>query len=275
MDGIHSYRELFNLSGKSAVITGTTGILGQHFCAGLAEAGANLVLIDIDETELNSQAQRLSSRYGVHVLPCRCDISDPLSVSKTVESAVREFGKLDILHNNAAGKSNDLKAFFAPFEDYSFEQWRSIMAVNLDGMFLMAQAVGKHMASTGGGSIIQTSSIYGLLAPDQRIYEDSNYLGCKINSPAVYAASKAGIIGLTRYLAAYWSDKQVRVNAIAPGGVESGQNEEFVRRYSARVPLGRMSKTHEQVGALLYLASDASSYVTGQVLSVDGGLTAW
>ena len=131
------------------------------------------------------------------------------------------------------------------------------------------------MLGQGVGSIIQTSSIYGLLGPDQRIYEGSEYLGHQINSPGVYAASKAGIIGLTRYLATYWADKGIRVNAIAPGGTQSGQNEEFIRRYSEHIPLGRMAKAHEIVGALLYLASDASSYMTGQTITIDGGLTAW
>ena len=270
-----SYRALFDLSGKIALITGASGILGRHFSAGLAEAGAAVVLFDIDAETVRTQADELSSRYGVAVKGYVCDVADPASVRDAVALVVAEFGRIDVLHNNAAGKSDDLNAFLAPFEDYSYDQWRKIMAVNLDGMFLMAQAVGKQMVLQGGGSIIQTTSIYGLLGPDQRIYEGSEYLGRQINSPGVYAASKAGIIGLTRYLATYWAEKRIRVNAIAPGGAESGQNEEFMRRYSARIPLGRMAKAHELVGALLYLASDASSYVTGQTLAVDGGLTAW
>ena len=270
-----SYRSMFDLSGKVALITGANGVLGCHFSAGLAEAGASLALFDVSIKAVHDQAERLSLRYGVKVKGYLCDVSNPVSVSNAVAQVVSEFGRIDVLHNNAAGKSDDLSAFFAPFEDYSYDQWRKIMAVNLDGMFLMAQAVGKQMLSQGGGSIVQTSSIYGLLGPDQRIYESSEYLGHQINSPGVYAASKAGIIGLTRYLATYWADKGIRVNAIAPGGIESGQNEEFMRRYSARIPLGRMAKAHEMVGALLYLASDASAYMTGQTIAVDGGLTAW
>jgi NAD(P)-dependent dehydrogenase (short-subunit alcohol dehydrogenase family) len=142
-------------------------------------------------------------------------------------------------------------------------------------MFLVAQAAGRHMAVHGGGSIIQTSSIYGVVAPDQRIYEGSFYLGGAINTPAVYSASKAAVIGLTRHLATYWASANIRVNTLTPGGVESGQNAEFSRRYSARVPLGRMAETGDMVGALVFLASDASGYVTGQNLVVDGGLTAW
>jgi NAD(P)-dependent dehydrogenase (short-subunit alcohol dehydrogenase family) len=143
-------------------------------------------------------------------------------------------------------------------------------------MFLMAQAVGKQMVIQGkGGSIIQTASIYGVMGPDHRIYEGSFYLGREINTPAVYSASKAGVIGLTRHLATYWADKGIRVNTLTPGGTESGQNDEFKKRYSARIPLGRMANAYEMVGALLYLASDASSYVTGQNIIIDGGLNAW
>jgi NAD(P)-dependent dehydrogenase (short-subunit alcohol dehydrogenase family) len=150
------------------------------------------------------------------------------------------------------------------------------MSVNLDGLFLVAKTVGGQMKAQGrGGSIIQTASIYGVVASDKRIYEGSHYLGMQISNPPVYSASKAGVVGLTRYLAAYWGDAGIRVNALVPGGVESGQNDTFKQRYAARVPMGRMAQADEMVGALVYLASPASSYVTGQTLIVDGGLTAW
>jgi len=150
------------------------------------------------------------------------------------------------------------------------------MSVNIDGMFLVAQTVGKQMIKQrSGGSIIQTSSIYGILASDKRIYEGSFYLGRQITNPAVYSASKAAVCGLTRWLAANWAEHGIRVNTLIPGGVESGQNDEFKKKYSARVPMGRMAQADEMVGALIYLASDASSYVTGQEIIVDGGLSAW
>jgi NAD(P)-dependent dehydrogenase (short-subunit alcohol dehydrogenase family) len=169
-----------------------------------------------------------------------------------------------------------LDAFFAPFENYSLDEWRKIMAVNIDGMFLVAQAVGRKMIQQGtGGSIVQTSSIYGVMAPDQRIYEGSFYLDHQINTPAVYSASKAAVIGLSKYLATYWATQGIRVNTLTPGGTESGQNEEFKSRYAARIPMGRMAAPSEIVGALLFLLSDASSYVTGQNILVDGGLSAW
>ena len=150
------------------------------------------------------------------------------------------------------------------------------MSVNVNGMFLVAQAVGKTMIENNiNGSIIQTSSIYGLLGPDQRIYDGSLYMGQEINTPAVYSVSKSSILGLTRYLATYWANKGIRVNTLTPGGVESGQNDVFKEKYSNRVPMNRMALPNEMVGGLLYLASDASSYVTGQNIIIDGGLSAW
>jgi NAD(P)-dependent dehydrogenase (short-subunit alcohol dehydrogenase family) len=273
---IVAQKSLFDLSGRTAVITGASGILGRHFSFGLAEAGANIALIDIQSKAVEELASEIAQKYDVKVQGFVCDVSNSESVKVMVKDVVASFGHIEILHNNAAGKSDDLEAFFTPFEDYSLAQWRQIMAVNLDGMFLVAQAIGKQMVAQGsGGSIIQTSSIYGLMGPDQRIYENSFYLGRQINTPAVYSASKAGVIGLTKYLSAYWAPQGIRVNAIAPGGAESGQNDEFIRRYSQRIPMGRMAQAHEIVGALLYLASDASSYVTGQIIAVDGGLSAW
>lgn len=270
------YRRLFDLRGKVAVVTGGAGILGRHFCAGLAEFGADVAVVDLQAENARALAQALAERHCVKACGYGCDVSDPISVQTMVEDVVAEFGQINILHNNAAGKSDDLDAFFAPFEEYSLGQWRKIMAVNLDGMFLVAQAIGKRMVVQGkGGSIIQTGSIYGVMAPDHRIYEGSFYLGRQINTPAVYTASKAAVIGLTRHLAAYWADKGIRVNTLTPGGTESGQNDEFKNRYSIRVPLGRMANAPEMVGALLYLASDASSYVTGQNIIVDGGLDCW
>ena len=271
-----SYTKLFDLHGKNAIITGGVGILGQHFCEGLAESGANIAVVDLNADEVHDFVMVLKEKYGVKAIGYACDVSDQKSVQAMVKDVVNKLGEINILHNNAAGKSDDLDAFFAPFEEYSLEQWRKIMAVNLDGMFLVAQAVGKQMVRQGkGGSIIQTASIYGVMAPDQRIYQDSLYLDRQINTPAVYTSSKAAIIGLTKHLASYWAEKNIRVNTLTPGGTESGQNEEFKKRYSDRVPLGRMANSDEMVGALLYLASDASSYVTGQNIIVDGGLNCW
>lgn len=270
------YPELFRLEGKTAIVTGALGVLGRRFCAGLAEFGANVAAVDLDGVQSAALAVELADRYGVRACGVGCDVSSPRSVSAMVERVKAQLGDIHILHNNAASKSKDLDAFFAPFEDYALDEWRAVMAVNIDGMFLVAQAVGREMVKQDrGGSIIQTSSIYGVMAPDQRIYEGSSYLGRTINTPAVYAASKAAVIGLSRYLAAYWAPHRIRVNTLVPGGVESGQNDEFRKRYSARVPWGRMAQPDEIVGALVYLASNASGYVTGQEIIVDGGLACW
>jgi NAD(P)-dependent dehydrogenase (short-subunit alcohol dehydrogenase family) len=270
------YKDLFDLTGKTAIVTGAVGILGKHFCRGLAEFGAQVAVVDLDLEKCAAFAAELESAYGTSSVGVACDVSNPDSVSHMVAQVVQRFGAIHILHNNAASKSADLDAFFASTETYSLDQWQKVMSVNVDGMFLVAQAVGKQMQKQGtGGSIIQTSSIYGLVSSDKRIYEGSFYLGRQISNPAVYSTSKAAVVGLTRYLAANWGDQRIRVNALVPAGVESGQNETFKERFSARVPLGRMAQPDEMVGALLYLASDASSFVTGHCLVVDGGLSAW
>lgn len=263
--------EKFRLDGKVAVVTGASGLLGREFCSGLIEAGAEVAVVDIDPTA----SEALAAELGGRAKDFLCDVSNEESVAKCVDKIISHYGKIDILHNNAATKTSDLQDFFEPFESYSLDTWREVMSVNIDGMFLMAQAVGKYMVAAGSGNIVQTASIYGLVGPDNRIYEGSDYLGGSINTPAVYSASKAAVIGLTRWLATYWGDKGIRVNCLVPGGVSTGQNQVFSDLYSERTPIGRMSESHEIVPALLYLVSDASSYVTGQVMSVDGGWTTW
>lgn len=268
--------DFFSLKGKTAIVTGGMGILGQRFCEGLACFGANLVIVDLSEKATQKFALDLAKTYGVQAVGFGCDVSEVASVADMVKRTKDCFGEIHILHNNAASKSDDLEAFFASFEEYDLREWRKIMSVNIDGMFLVAQAVGKQMILQGtGGSIIQTASIYGIVAPDQRIYERSYYMGRSINTPAVYSVSKAAVVGLTKYLSSYWAPHNIRVNTLTPGGVRSGQNDEFIKRYSARIPLGRMAERDEMVGALIYLASDASSYVTGQNIVVDGGLSVW
>lgn len=271
----NSFRKQFDLSGKVALVSGAAGVLGPHFCRALADHGASVVTVDRDLAGVEILAKELTSTFGIRAAAIEADIREPQSVRRMVERAELEIGPIDILMNNAATKGVEMEHFFAGCGEYDIGYWRSIMAVNLDGMFLVAREVGERMAARGHGSIIQTASVYGVVAPDQRIYEGSEYLGRPINTPAVYSASKAGVVGLTRYLATYWGAKGVRVNTLTPGGVASGQNEEFTRRYSARVPLARMAQPIELTGAMVFLASDASSYVTGQNLIVDGGLTAW
>ena len=267
--------DLFSLSGKVVLVTGGAGLLGQVFCQAFADSGADVAVVDIDDQAAKSVATNIATKSGRKVCGIGCDITSPESVSKMVKTVVSELGRIDVLINNAASKGSSLDEFFKPFEDYSLQTWREVMSVNIDGLFLVAQAVGKQMKLQGGGSIIQTSSIYGVVAPDQRIYEGSEYNGRPINTPAVYSASKAAVLGLTSYLSTYWANSGIRVNSLTPGGISTGQNKTFDEKYSNRVPLRRMGQASELVGALIYLASDASSYVTGQNIIVDGGLSAW
>ena len=259
------------LDGQVAVVTGGAGILGRVFCRALTDAGAQVAVLDL----FADAAQGAADEIGGTAAGFACDVADPASVEAAVAAVMARFGRIDVLVNNAATKTSDVRAFFEPFETYSLETWREVMGVNIDGMFLMAQAVGREMLQAGSGRIIQTASIYGLVGPDSRIYDGSDYLGGPINTPAVYSASKSAVVGLTRWLATHWADKGIRVNCLVPGGVSSGQNGVFNQRYSARVPMGRMARAEEMAAPMLFLASDASSYVTGQVLAVDGGWTAW
>lgn len=265
----------FRLDGKVAMVTGGAGILGSVVCQALADAGAKVAVVDISQSACDDVAQKIGAGNAL-AKGYSCDITDEEAVFKLVEKIESELGPIEILHNNAATKGKDVRAFFKSTEEYDMDIWREVMSVNLDALFIVARTVGAKMAERGHGSIIQTASIYGAtMGPDQRIYEGSDYLGGPINTPPVYSASKAGVVGLTKYLATYWGAKGVRVNTLTPGGIGSGQNSTFSDKYSARVPMARMAKVEEVALAVVYLGSDASSYVTGQNLAVDGGLSAW
>ena|SRR3990167_2853787 len=273
---MNRYRQLFQLDAKVAVVTGAAGILGSEFCKALYACGATVACLDIDADNLKKCKMEIAKKCDLNkFIFLQCDVASVESVKKSVEEIVQRFARIDILLNNAATKTKDVRSFFTSFSEYSLDVWREVMSINLDGMFLMAQAVGKHMLEKKRGVIIQTASLYSLIGPDQRIYEGSDYLGGEINTPAVYTASKAGVIGLTKHLATLWGECGIRVNALCPGGVSSGQNNAFNQKYSARVPMGRMAEIIDIVGPMLFLASDAASYVTGQVLFADGGLSAW
>jgi NAD(P)-dependent dehydrogenase (short-subunit alcohol dehydrogenase family) len=268
--------DLFNLNNKVAVVTGGAGIIGSRVCHGLATFGAKVVIAELNMEAANELAEEIMREHDAEVFAVHCDISSPESLSEMVSKVAEKFGGIHVLLNNAQTKTDDLESFFAPFEEYPLSMWREIMEVNLDGMFLTAQAVGKYMVEQNqGGSIIQTASTYGIVGPDHRIYEGSEYMGVEINTPPVYAASKAAVVGLTKYLATYWADKNIRVNTLVPGGVESGQNAQFLKNYSFRTPLGRMAQRDEMVGAVIFMSSNASSYMTGQMVVVDGGWTSW
>lgn len=274
--------ELFQLNQRVAVITGAAGLLGMEFCRTLAAAGASIVAADLHL----AGAERISGEInqatnGFEDQPARAiavetDVTSPGSVQTMVAKTLDTFGRLDILVNSAVcdpkfdpqhgGHTN-------AFEDYPLEAWNQALAVNLTGIFLASQAAVKPMLAQGRGVIINLSSIYGLAAPDQRLYQSlpqpAQY------KPVYYSVTKSGVIGLTKYLAAYYAGKNIRVNTLSPGGVFNGHSEDFSEAYSARTILGRMAVKEDMNGALLFLASDASAYMTGANLVVDGGWTTW
>lgn len=273
----------FNLTGKIAIVTGGPGLLGKEFCRTLAEAGAAVVVADINADGVNALATTLI-RNGYHCLGVATNVTQLESVRALIQETLRTFGRLDILVNSAA-----LDPKFDPgalaemakrgtvsgaFEDYPLESWKAALDVNLTGMFLCCQAAVAPMLAQGKkGSIINICSTYGLVAPDQRIYQrEGNQTSFK---PVYYSVTKAGVLGLTRYLAAYYTGTDIRVNALTPGGVYNNHDEVFLKAYTARTIMGRMANKDEMNGALLFLASDASSYMTGSNLVVDGGWTAW
>jgi len=264
----------FSLEGKVAVVTGALGLLGRHHCQALAEAGASVVACDLEENACRSFAEHLPSpSLGVGL-----DVTDPDKIKGMLQRTLLEFERVDVLVNNAA--INDkfetpaLAAEQSKFENYPLEMWQRMLDVNVTGVFLCAQVVGSQMARRGSGSIINIASTYGLVAPDQALYRSPDGQQKFFKSPA-YPTTKGAVIAFTRYLAAYWGQAGVRVNTLSPGGVEAGQDAYFVSQYAARTPLKRMAQPTDYRGALVFLASDASAYMTGANLIVDGGWTTW
>lgn len=268
--------EKFSLKGKTAIVTGGSGLLGAEFCRTLAEAGANVIVADLNEKAAETTAAQISG-LGYSVLPVQVDITRVEAVRQMISKALQTFGRVDVLVNSAA-----IDPKFDPghpgvdngaFETYPVELWRQALDVNLTGSFLCAQAVAEPMLKQGSGSIINLCSMYGLVGPDQRLYKKTGQP--ERFKPAFYPVTKAGILGLTRYLATYFAGKGIRANALTPGGIFNDNDDEFLKNYSARAVMGRMARKDEMNGALLFLASDASSYMTGSNLVVDGGWTAW
>lgn len=271
--------DLFDLSGKAAIVTGGAGLLGQEFCRTLAEAGAGVVVADLQMEAAEKVARRLSEE-GLKAIPVQVDVTQPASTQALVQKTLQAFRRLDVLVNSAAldpkfdPQANALRgAVSGAFEDYPLEQWRQALDVNLTGLFLCCQAAVKPMLEQGRGSIINICSMYGLVGPDQRLYQREGVQTAF--KPVYYSVTKAGVVGLTNYLATYYAGKNLRVNALTPGGVYNGHDETFLKAYSARAVMGRMARKDEMNGAILFLASEASSYMTGANLVVDGGWTAW
>jgi 2-deoxy-D-gluconate 3-dehydrogenase len=285
--------ELFNLTGRVALVTGGAGLLGAEFCRTLAQAGASVVIADLDGGKANQLAREMQAA-SLSTLAVAADVSDPDSVRSMVAACLSAFGRLDILVNSAAldpkfdpdsrGEGEGDKGirdsdplppipYSLAFENYPLELWNRALQVNLTGMFLCCQAAARPMLDQGCGVIVNLSSIYGLAGPDQRLYQREGQP--PQYKPVYYSVTKAGVIGLTRYLATYYAGKNIRANTLSPGGVFNGHDDDFVQAYSARAVLGRMAAKDDMNGALLFLASDASSYMTGANLIVDGGWTTW
>jgi NAD(P)-dependent dehydrogenase (short-subunit alcohol dehydrogenase family) len=268
----------FALRERVAIVTGAAGLLGRQHCIALAQAGAYIVATDLDGQTCAGVTSEINEMCGpVETLAASADITRPQEVLELRKRVLERFGRVDVLVNNAAindkveGRESNGPI---PFEDFPLQQWQAAIDANLTGTFLCCQIIGAEMAKRRCGSIINVASTYGMVGPDQRIYRDSSGRQLLYKSPA-YSATKAAIIGLTKYLAAYWGPAHVRVNALSPGGVKTTQDSQFVTNYSERTPLGRMANPEDYRGAITYLASDASSYVTGSNLVVDGGWTAW
>ncbi|RPI32361.1 MAG: SDR family oxidoreductase [Chloroflexota bacterium] len=268
----------FDLTGRAALVTGGAGLLGKEFCRTLVEAGAQVAVADINGEAAGCVADSLNAAASKQAATgVQVDVTDPESVRRMFASAVKAFGRLDVLVNSAA-----LDPKFDPehsgahtnsFEAYPLESWNQALNVNLTGMFLCCQAAVRPMLDQGKGAIVNICSTYGLVGPDQRIYQrDGKQVQYK---PVYYSVTKAGVLGLTRYLATYYAGTEIRANALTPGGVYNHHDEVFLKAYSARTVIGRMAHGDEMNGALLFLASDASSYMTGSNLVVDGGWTAW
>lgn len=265
--------ELFSLKNKTALVTGACGLIGKEHCKALAEAGANVIVLDLNET----QATELAENLGPQHIGIQCDVTRGDSLKQTRDKILEHYGSIDILVNNAA--INDMfenpamAAEQSKFENYPLDMWQKSLDVNVTGVFLCSQIFGTVMAKQKKGSIINIASTYGIVGPDQSIYKNEKGEQNFYKSPA-YPATKGAVVNFTRFLAASWGRDGVRVNTLSPGGVENGQDEFFIKNYSNKTALGRMAVPGDYKGAIVYLASDASAYVTGANLIVDGGWTA-
>ncbi len=273
--------EAFSLKGRVAIVTGAAGLLGRHHVLALRNAGAHVVLADVDEGVVHALANEIArtpSAAGGELLPVAVDITSKTSLAETRDKVLGRFGRLDALVNNAAindkFESPEAGAELSKFENYPLELWQRSLDVNVTGMFLACQVLGTVMAKAKRGSIINIGSTYGIVGPDQSIYVKPDGTRTFYKSPS-YPATKGAVLNFTRFLAAYWGEAGVRVNTLSPGGIENGQEPYFIESYAKKTPLHRMGKPHEMGGAVVFLASDASSYMTGANLVVDGGWTAW
>lgn len=270
MNADRTLHELMSLDGRVAIVTGGAGHIGRAIAAALAELGADIALVDIAASVGADAVVKLKESWPVNAEMFECDFEDGLAVREVPHRVREKFGRIDVIVNCAAfvGTSG-LEGWAVPFDQQSDATWRRALEVNLTAPFILIQAAKEDLTKSEHGSVINISSIYGLAGPDWRLYE-----GTSLGNPAAYAASKGGLIQMTRWLATTLAPK-IRVNAVAPGGVFRATPEPFLSRYVARTPLARMAQEDDMKGAVAYLASDLSAYVTGQCIAVDGGWTAW
>jgi NAD(P)-dependent dehydrogenase (short-subunit alcohol dehydrogenase family) len=271
--------DLFNLKGRVAIVTGGAGLLGTKHAEIIAEAGAIPVLIDLPGTDPESRAKALSDRFKVQTLGLEGDITDLTQVEGMRDAILTRFQRIDILINNAANnpkmETREGKSF-SRLEDFPLDVWEADLRVGLKGAFLCSRVFGAEMAKRGSGVILNIASDLAVIAPDQRLYRQEGLPASQQPvKPVTYSVVKAGLVGLTRYLATYWHESGVRANALSPGGVHNNQPEEFVQRLNRLIPMARMAHVDEYKGAVLFLCSDASSYMTGFNLVVDGGRSCW
>lgn len=267
------------MHGRVAVITGGAGILGMKHAEAIAEAGGIPVLWDINEEEVIKQSKRLQRDYSSEAVGLQVDVTSGESIKQALTGVVQRYDRIDILINNAA---NDPKVKtghslnYSRVENLPLKTWNDDLAVGLTGAFLTSRAVGGYMVQSGGGVILNIASDLGVIAPDQRIYKQPELTELEQPAkPVTYSVVKHGLIGLTKYLATYWAEKNVRVNALSPGGIYVDQPPEFVDKLTNLIPLGRMAEKDEYKAAVLFLVSDASSYMTGANMIIDGGRSCW
>jgi NAD(P)-dependent dehydrogenase (short-subunit alcohol dehydrogenase family) len=267
---------LFDLTNRVAIVTGGSGLMGRHHASILAAAGAHVVLLDLERTKPWNLADGLRQTYGQECAGLAADITSEQSLQQVNQEILNRFGRIDVLINNAANnpkvEADATGKQWSRLENFPVEVWNADIAVGLTGAFLCSRIFGQEMAKREQGVIVNISSDLGVIAPDQRIYRKEGLADDQQPvKPVTYSVVKTGLIGLTRYLATYWADKHVRVNAISPGGIFAGQPEEFTRKLHELIPMKRMAREDEYEGAILFLCSDASSYMTGQNLIIDGG----
>lgn len=271
--------DFFSLKDRVAIITGGTGLLGRHHGRAIASAGGTPVLLDLNESKAKEEAEKISQEFNVPALGMAVDITSLDALVDASNIIMDNFNRVDILINNAANNpkvETNSKKEFSRLENFPIDIWNADIAVGLTGAFLCSRVFGSIMAKEKKGTILNIASDLAVNAPDQRLYRKDGV--AKENQPVkpvTYSVVKAGLVGLTRYLATYWAEDGVRVNSISPGGVYAGQPEEFVAKLSKLIPMGRMANEDEYEAAVLFLCSDASSYMTGQNILIDGGRSAW